>query len=633
MTDEGRWTRDDKNHPSSIVHRLSPLVIILLGLLIYSNTLHSPFQFDDKDFIVNNPSIRDLGDINVIWHSKGTPARGLSFLTFALNYHFHRLDVFGYHLVNLIIHLINAFLVWWFVALTLGSPRIVRAQRAVPLLAALIFLTHPVQTEAVTYISQRFTSLVTMFYLLAMCLYITARRNVGPMRSVAPIYALSALCAIAAMLSKQIALTLPVMILIYEFYFHRRTGACPQAPCEGQGLRRAAQRAAPTTILATVVFFILVLFIPFLYKFDFARILSIDVMSRSHEGDYLYWLPYLLTQFRVVAHYVKLLFFPAGLNFDYDFPASYGLFQGTTFICFLFLAGLFIVAVKLFRSHRLISFGIIWFFVTLSVESTIITIPHVIFEHRLYLPMVGFAMGIGVLLSPEGRGTKDEGRKNVHRLSSIVLRKNAAIAIVIVYALLTYQRNSVWRDGITLWSDVIQKSPHKSRPYHNRGFHYLEKGEFDKALADFNRTIELSPAYVQAYSNRATAYRALRKPGLALADYNKALELRPDNAQALHNRGLLLASLGRYDQALADYAKTLEIAPNYFLAYYNRGLLYNQLGRYDEAIADLSKAIELHSDFANSYLERGKGYYHKKMNAQAQADLKKAKELDPKLFK
>jgi len=192
--------------------------------------------------------------------------------------------------------------------------------------------------------------------------------------------------------------------------------------------------------------------------------------------------------------------------------------------------------------------------------------------------------------------------------------------IISIYGYLTYERNKVWQSGIALWSDVILKSPNKARPYHNRGFHYLEKGEYVKAIADFNRTIELSPQYLQAYTNRATAHRALGQPLKALDDYSKALELRSNNAQAYHNRAHLYASMGHLDKAFADYASSIKANPNYFLAYYNRGRVYLLVKRYKEALTDLNRSIELYPDFPYHYSERGKVYLYLRQNEEAKKD-------------
>jgi tetratricopeptide (TPR) repeat protein len=364
------------------------------------------------------------------------------------------------------------------------------------------------------------------------------------------------------------------MIVVYEIYFAKQ--------------RPRVWRLA--LLLA------LLLLIPLMYKFNATSILGREFASRSHDGDYLYWLTYALTQFPVIVKYIQLILVPVGQNFDYDFPAVYSLMEPAAFACFAAVIALMYMTLRLYDKHRLVSFCLAWFFVTLSVESSIITLPHVIFEHRLYLPMAGVAILV------------------TDTFFRCFQRKKVSVTFIAVliamYAALTIQRNAVWKDGITLWSDVIKKSPNKSRPYHNRGFHYLEKREYAKALEDFNRAIELEPRYLQAYNNRATAYRALGLPLKALKDYGKAIELSDKSAGSWHNRGQLLAEMGHADLAMADFARAIAVNPDYFLAPYNRGRLHAQLKDYPSALADLSRALELKPDFSYAYAERGKVYLY-----------------------
>src|SRR6185503_14617809 len=202
--------------------------IFLVGSLIYANTLKAPFVYDDEPFIVYNTNIKDLGNLPAIWHAAAVPSRFISFLSFALNYHFHGLDVAGYHLVNIGIHLINALLVYWLMLLTLRGHE---ARRMLAAAIALLFLTHPIQTQAVTYITQRFTSLATLFYLAAICFYASGRVYRKPIY-----YAGAVLSAVLAMFTKEIALTLPVAIIMYDFYFLKNnvgaavSAAIPRGP-------------------------------------------------------------------------------------------------------------------------------------------------------------------------------------------------------------------------------------------------------------------------------------------------------------------------------------------------------------------------------------------------------------------
>lgn len=575
------------------------LILCLLGILIYANTFQTPFQFDDKDFIVNNPDIRNLQDTKTIWKAIGHPARFVAFYTFALNYHFHKLDVIGYHIVNLLIHLINSILVFWFAFLTLGTPAVkdkpyTQDKVLIAFFSALIFLSHPIQTESVTYITQRFASLATLFYILSMCLYISGRltkRGTG-------FYIGAVIAGVLGMFTKSITFTLPLAIILFDICFFQTDN-----------------KDKPINFKRYIPILGFLIIIPAIFSFKIPQIVMREYASRSHEGDQISVFTYLFTQFRVLVTYIRLMFVPLNQNFDYDYPVSSSIFEWPAYLSFIVLLFVFLFAIKIARRHRVIAFGIFWFFLTLAVESTIIVLPHVIFEHRLYLPLAGCSMMISLVIYSLSRSRS--------------AFQSMMIIIILTLSILTVQRNRVWRDGVSLWSDVISKSPQKSRPYHNRGFHYLEKKEYLKALQDFDMTIRLNPKYLQAYSNRATAYRALGRIDLAVQDYNKAIELQPHNAQAYHNRAHAFASMGQVEKAFSDYSKALSLKRDHLLVYYNRGLLYKKLNQFDKAIDDFSKAIEIYPDFSYAHLERGRVYLAQNKLEAAINDFSAGLELQP----
>ena len=206
------------------------LIIVILGILIYSNTFNAPFVFDDTDSIVNNPAIRDVRHMIDPQNMYGN--RYVGFLTFALNYNMHGLNVVGYHIFNLFIHLLNALFVYWLIILTFRTPYVSAClqkdvlktsdfYRWIPLFTALLFVSHPIQTQAVTYIVQRFASLATLFYLVSLVMYIKARGSDPSKRARYAFYAASIISAVLAMRTKEIAFTLPVMVFLYEFMFFR----------------------------------------------------------------------------------------------------------------------------------------------------------------------------------------------------------------------------------------------------------------------------------------------------------------------------------------------------------------------------------------------------------------------------
>jgi len=264
---------------------------------------------------------------------------------------------------------------------------------------------------------------------------------------------------------------------------------------------------------------------------------------------------------------------------------------------------------------RLISFGIIWFFIALLVESSIIPIGNVIFEHRVYLPMVGFSLFFSVLLA-----------------AFITDNKKYMVVfgiVVLTLGFLTYQRNTVWQTEITLWSDVSKKSPFKPRPANSLGYAYLEDGKLDKALNQFNRALTLAPHYVDALNNRGRTFARMGEYRKALQDYSRSIELNPFYIKAYNNRGNILSYQGENDSAIVDFSNALFLEPDFAEAYINRGLVYEKQRKYELALNDFNKAIDLNPNISEAYNNRGILYIKTGKTEQAVSDFKKAIQLKP----
>ena len=241
----------------------------------------------------------------------------------------------------------------------------------------------------------------------------------------------------------------------------------------------------------------------------------------------------------------------------------------------------------------MISFGIFWFFLTLSVESGIIPISDLIFEHRTYLPSFGFFLvlssGVFLLLWD-----------NYRYLAVCIF-----VMIIGSYSIMAFERNKVWKDDLTLWNDVVLKSPDKARPLTNRGIAYGNLGQWDKAIADYSKAIGINPGYFEAVLNQGYAYANLEQWEKAITDYSRAIEIDAESAFAFSNRGIAYGHLGQYEKAMEDCSKTIEIDPDYLKAYFNRGVIYGNLGKWEKAIADYSRVTELRSPICSGLYEPG----------------------------
>ena len=563
-----------KNILKSYPGLLPILAIAALAILIYSNTFQVPFVFDDGTFIVENYALRNLSNFTGIWNLTFHPSRFVAFYTFALNYHFNKLDLFGYHLVNLLIHIISGICVFWFSKLILKSPKIrncpalVENGVLISLCAALIFVSHPIQTQAATYISQRFASLATMFYLLTICLYFEARRE--RRGSSKYFFAGAFISTVLCMFTKEIAITLPLSVLFVEmFWINSEENKLPK-------------QIYP--ILAGIF-----LIVPIIFHKNIFNVFAGNLASASHKGDVFSVGTYILTQFHAFITFLRLFFYPAGQNLDYDFHAAQSLFANETLLCAIYLLAILSAAFYLRKRNKMLSFGIFWFF--LALLPNFIPRQHVIFEHKMYLPSVGLCIALSACIF--------QVLKNKKKFIIFL------ICIVCLLSFLTYKRNKIWQTSLGLWSDVIEKSPMKARGYANRGFAHKELGKWELALNDLNRAIKIDPEYRDAYNNRGLVLYSIRQYDLARKDFLKAIELDENFVKPYNNIGLIHVQLGGYDRAMEMFEKTVALSPNYIKGHYNRGAILIIRKEFSEALSIYDRILEIDPLDPESYNNRG----------------------------
>ncbi|MFP4040156.1 MAG: tetratricopeptide repeat protein [Desulfosudaceae bacterium] len=627
-----------KNQPpteiSAYIFIMAVMIIIITGWLISANSLRAPFVFDDAPNIVENPFTRMTAFNAEQLHrgSQGPSAvRPVAYLSFAGNYFLGGYDTFGYHLINIIIHLINALLIFVITRYTLalsGPGNIL-----IPLLAALLWLAHPVHTQSVTYIVQRINSLSSLFYLLSLALYIRGRMwqrfSTGYLQPTA-LFVLCLVSGVLALFTKQIAATLPLMIFAYEWYFLQkldRTWLKKQLPWIGLVIL--------SVLLITAIYL---------------GTSPVDKLLSSYETQDFTPAQRLLTEPMVVVYYLSLLAWPhpGRLILDYDFPVATGL--GTppvSGLALLALAALVVLAIYAARRHRLLSFTVVWFLGTLVIESSVIGLA-LIFEHRTYLPSVFPAVAVAYLA---GRAIKPRP-----------LAMGLLIAAIALGGFWTRQRNQTWADQTLLWQDVVHKSPDKARPWNGLGQARQESGRLKEALSCFEKAVALDPDYAEAHNNIGGTLLDMGRPERAREHLRKALNINPEHYQALSNMGIACQHLGDFEKAVqyyrqslsiyADYAsahnnlgnvllrqgkiaeatyhfkKALQVKPDYAEAYNNLGLAMNQQGRVERAIACHRKALDLAPAYANAHFNLGTLFFQKKDLERAEYHLKKTVTYD-----
>ena len=579
-------------------------LLVLVGFIIYSNTFHSPFVFDDRDAIADNTFIRmdEITSRSIIDAATGYGRnRPVAMLSFAINYYLGKYNVIGYHLVNILIHIANGILLFLFLKLTLtllnrqtNTTRNLNPSTIVVLsfFAALLWLVNPVQTQSVTYIVQRMNSMGAMFYLLALILYAKGRlarqrklkevatrsKTDGKQGFFQNYHFLFGGCFLAGFMAlgcKESTAVLPLIIFLYEWYFFQ--------DLDKKWFKRQLKYAAVIAILLVVVAGLYVGFNP-AEKFNTLRDYSYNEFSLGQR---------LLTQTRVVIYYLSLIFYPnpSRLNLDYDFPLSYSLLNPfTTLLSLLLIVGLMTLGLYLARKQRLISFCIFWFFGNLVIESSVIPLA-IIYEHRLYLPSMAVIL-LAVIL--------------FHRyLKPSWLPAVIACAAVALCSFWTFERNHIWQDTITLWADCVRKSPNKARPYTNLAQALTDQKRYDEALPNFLRAIHIDPNLLEAQYNLGNLYDKLDKTDKAIEHYRKAVHINPNFTKALNNLGAALLKRDNTDEAIKYFQRALQIDPKFAAAHINLGAAFVEQDKIDEAIVQFNKALQVGSNLAKAQFQLG----------------------------
>jgi len=583
------------------------LLLLMLGLLvatIYANTLRVPYFFDDSFNIRDNPHIRlkDLSFRSLLKAGIESPAanRPAAYISFGLNYYVGGADVLGYHLVNIVIHMITGLLLYFLMKTTLllsgsttgdfsgsklasaGSEpargwRLLDAS-VVSFWAAALWLVHPVQTQSVTYIVQRMNSMAALFFVLSLLLYargrISQQRRSGSSRrsSIHPSvwFGGSLIGGLLAFGSKEIAGTLPFFIFLYEWYFF-------------QDLSRSwLKRNLICAVLILSVFF--VVFFAYLGSNPFDKILDTYATRDFTLGQRV------LTEFRVVIFYLSLLLWPhpSRLNLEHDFALSTSLFDPmTTVMSVGAVGGMLALGIYLAPRQRVLSFCLLWFLGNLVIESSVIGLE-LVFEHRLYMPSMFLILAAVMLFCQFVR----------HRWLQAALLGMA----VMVGAFGTYERNKVWQDEVGFYRDCVQKSPHKARVHDALGGALFDRGRAREAIEHYTESLRLDPDYASAHYNLGVALAEKGDANQAIMHYREALRINPKDAAVLTNLGIEMYLLGKVDDALDQYSKALKIDPDFENAHIQMGIALAGIGRMPDAIHHYAKALRINPDSADAHI-------------------------------
>jgi hypothetical protein len=531
-------------------HAIFLCLLVAAGLFAYANNFTAEFVYDDYPFIVENPAVRTLSDPvrfffdRASFSEKGQYViyRPLATLSFALNYSLGGYNPTLFHTVNIALHIACGLLVYVFLFRTFSNA-------AFAFFAALFFLVHPVQAEAVSWIAARGNPMFLLFLLTAVMGY--ANWSAGGRRPSLS-YALALVCAVLALTAKEMAVVLPVLLVVYDVSITRPGGA----------------RAWVRRLCAVAPFFALSL----VYVLVRHSVLG-ETRQIGYWGGSLGTT--LLTMTKALAYYVRLMFVPRPLMVEYMMPVAKSLFQSTVLVSLFFLAVLAAICVLSYRKAPVVFFGIAWFFVSLLPVSNIIPLQAIINERFLYLPSIGFC---AILASPLlCRGTI-AGRRTLR--ATVV----ALMVVALCYGVLTFDRNRDWRDSLSLWTASVRQSPAGSTSRYNLGLELYRRGRYDEAAEHLKVALALQDVFPSAHGTLGNVYFTQRKYADAIREFEQGLSQAPHDGRLRHNlamawfaEGRRRAELGANATAIRCFVKALEYEPG--------------LADAEQAVRELSRTI------------------------------------------
>jgi tetratricopeptide (TPR) repeat protein len=555
--------------------RLSALVIMVTGIVAYVNSFEGTFLFDDLAWVGRTQQLWPPWSAMFTSDNASRPLVGLSL---AINYAINGTNIFSYHAFNLTIHILAALTLFGVVRRTLLCEslreRFGQHSTSLAMVVALIWMVHPLQTQSVTYIIQRCESMMGLFYLLTLYCVIRSSHSLHRRWWYG---AAIASCA-AGMLSKQVMVTAPILVFLYDALF--LSGSIKGSLQKRWGLY--AGLAATWGLLVVT-----------------AIISPANPTAGFAVRSITPW-EYLKSEFAVIVYYLRLAVWPDSLCFDYGWKKAETIGEILPFATVVI--GLGAATVWALMRRKAIGFLGVWFFLILSVTSSIIPFDDLIFEYRMYLPLAA-VVGLFVLAGYEfGKrflayvSSSEQQQKQRGRLFAIT----AVTLIVTSFCLLTLRRNIDYKSPLVMWSDVVEKRPANARGHNNLGQALAAQGLFDEALIQFSEAQKYKPNYADAKNFMAQALILLGRTDEGKAHLSEALRINPNHRYALYNMGHLLISQEQLEQAIPYYDHLLQLYPRHAEAYSDLGIILEKQGKMADAIKHFNEALRLQPELPDA---------------------------------
>lgn len=572
---------------------LAGFVSVAAAALAWSNSFSGPFVFDDRPAILANPSLENFSTALSPPRDGGTVAgRPLVNLSLALNRAVGGTNVGGYHVLNLFIHVASALVLSGLVRRTLAAHRLgrvpPRSALAFAFVAALLWVLHPLQTSAVTYVVQRAESLMALCFLLTLYCFVRARESASTPSRAKLFAAASVASAFAGVFCKEVMVVAPVVVLLYDRTFIAGTFA-------------SALRARWRYYLCLAVTWL-----------PLAWLVSTNAARAGTAGfAKISPLQYVLTQCEALVHYLALAFWPTNLVFDYGTP----LVTSAATVWPQLIVVSVLLSVTAFALRRAPVWGFLGatFFLILAPSSSIVPIAtQTIAEHRMYLPLAVLAIALAGALhrwSPRG----------------CVL---VGLALALPLGITTFNRNTDYRDALTLWADTARKRPDNPRAHNNVGIALAQAGRTAEAISHYETARKLAPEDAEVHNNLANALSTAGRTAEALSHYETAVRLKPSSPAHL-NLANALVQAGRGKDAIAHYEGAEKFAPLDAAAHCGLAVALANTGRIAEAIPRYERALALAPDHAQAHYNLGVALARTRRYAEAVGHFQAVTRVEP----
>lgn len=581
------------------------IFIAAFSFLLYVNATHGKFVYDDFKIIVDNSFIKDWQFFSKIFTkdyfliSGEMSYRPLVTISYFVDYAIWGLNSFGFHLTNVILHSINTILFYLLLRIALCNSKVV-------LLSVFFFVTHPILVETVNAVGYR-EDLLSATFLLTSLLYFIKSDNLlsgGDRQKTRFVffYAVSLLAYLCALFSKEMAVTLPVLLLLLGIFSEQKTWFALVKKCKG----------IYVGYLAISLFYVVVRFILF----------SNPLLKSTYQPGG-FWVN-AFTMIKILASYIKLSFFPLDLNADYVVTRVTDAQEWPFVLSLTFLIAIFIIFALLCKTRNMLACWMAWFFVTLLPVMNILPIGNIMAERYLYIPVMGFCVVKGMLIYRITDRTLSPRAMPMRRTVQLVL----VIFMLGGYGFAIIWKNGTWRDERTLWMDTIVRSPQSYRAHCNLGNLYIESGLVERAQKEYHIALTINPNDANIHNNLGNVYCKQELYDKAAGEYQEAIRLAGNYAPPHNNLGNIYFNRGSIDKAQLEYEEALRIKPDYSLAHNGLGNVYNRRGDFDKAMNAFKKSLYYDSKYIPAMINLGVNYAKRGLLYEAVLEFKKALALD-----